>query len=102
MTHHTINMPLSVIDDKDDGSGEIEISFDYAPGSPPSGMTGPPEHYDPGSGEEFYVVDGGRRLTSAQNDAVVDWLEENWDRPDCEADLADYRYEQQRDERCDR
>jgi hypothetical protein len=34
----------------DDVEHEIEATYEVAWGSPPSGMSGPPEDYDPGSG----------------------------------------------------
>ena len=94
MSHHDTTIPLSVFDDDDDGGGEVQVSFDWNAGSAPSGLTGPPENYDPGAGEEFYIV----AVEPPQDDnKVIAWLEENWDRPDYEAELADYRYEEYRD-----
>lgn len=53
-------------------------------GSAPSGMSGPPENYDPGSGWVFRInpeafVDEGRTitLTDADMDKIHDWLCEN-------------------------
>lgn len=38
---------------RDDEETEVEVGFDFVPGTPESGNHGPPEHYDPGSGPEF-------------------------------------------------
>ncbi len=41
---------------RDDGETEIEVEFEiYSVGQAPSGMCGPPEHYDPGSGPELAI-----------------------------------------------
>lgn len=52
MTTHTIYYcrPNGDEDDID-----IEVHFTLTGGEAPSGMTGPPEHYDPGSAPEFCV-----------------------------------------------
>lgn len=46
---HTYATTLAYGDDE----AEIEVSFTVAWGSPASGHYGPPEHYDPGSGDEI-------------------------------------------------
>lgn len=105
MSHHDTTVPLSVIDPTDDGDGEIEVSFDWTPGSAPSGEFGPPENYDPGCGDEFYIVDvTGSPLGHgpAAADKIIAYLEENWDRPDYAAEKADYLYEQYRDRQMER
>ena len=44
------------IEDLDDFSFEVEVDLNCtAFGEKPSGMSGPPEFYDPGSGPEFEV-----------------------------------------------
>ena len=40
---------------RDDGETEIEVEFSYSPGTAPSGLSGPPEHYDPGEGPEVAI-----------------------------------------------
>ncbi len=59
----------------------LAVMFDYAPGTAPSGLTGPPENYDPGSPEEFYVVHP-KHLPGDVDDAISEWLDANWERPD--------------------
>lgn len=58
-------------------------------GSAPSGLSGPPENYDPGSGWVFYIKptavgDDGveHTLTSDEYDAIHSWLEENHEEDD--------------------
>lgn len=44
--------------ERDLGDGEyveIEVEFTLTGGSPESGMSGPPEHYDPGSAPELEI-----------------------------------------------
>jgi hypothetical protein len=43
---------------RDDEETEVEVSFEFVPGTPESGNHGPPEHYDPGSGPEFSEIRG--------------------------------------------
>jgi hypothetical protein len=35
---------------------ELEVTYEIHPGTPPSGLSGPPENYDPGSGEEVNIT----------------------------------------------
>lgn len=35
---------------------ELEVTFEFTPGTPESGNHGPPEDYDPGSGPEIYIL----------------------------------------------
>ncbi len=68
----------------------VTVTFDYRPGTPPSGLSGPPEGYDPGEGEEFYIT-GPIVLPAPVEAAIIDWLENNWDRPDDGPDPDYYR-----------
>lgn len=40
---------------EDDEDLEIEVEFTLTGGAEPSGMSGPPEHYDPGEAPEFTI-----------------------------------------------
>lgn len=40
---------------RDDGETELEVDYTFRAGSAPSGMFGPPEHYDPGSAAEVEI-----------------------------------------------
>ena len=40
---------------RDDGETELEVDYTFRPGSAPSGMFGPPEHYDPGEPAEVEI-----------------------------------------------
>jgi hypothetical protein len=58
-------------------------------GSAPSGMSGPPENYDPGSGwvfcinpEAFISDTETLTLTETEMDAIHSWLEENHEEDD--------------------
>lgn len=41
---------------RDDGETELEIDYTASGGTEPSGMYGPPEDYDPGSGFEVEII----------------------------------------------
>lgn len=47
---------------------EIEVDFELIGGSEPSGMSGPPEHYDPGEAPEFVLVGAAIRATGEEVD----------------------------------
>jgi len=47
----------------DDDAVEIEVEFTLTGGSPASGMSGPPEFYDPGEGPEFCIESAHVRAT---------------------------------------
>jgi hypothetical protein len=83
---HLEHVPLSILDGSD---GELIVQFEFRAGTPPSGLSGPPENYDPGEGDEFVI---GRccydtapqipvGLGEHEEERVIDWLNENWDRP---------------------
>lgn len=42
---------------RDDGETELEVDYTFSGGSAPSGLSGPPEHYDPGSSHEVTIED---------------------------------------------
>lgn len=95
MSHHDAVVPLSVVDQDDDGDGELDVSFDWTPGQTASGMSGPPEDYDPGAADEFYIASVsykyGDTLVAAkfspeEEDQLSEWLAENWDRPEPDYD----------------
>lgn len=64
---------------RDDGETEVEVSFEFTPGTPESGVSGPPEHYDPGSGPEFSDVEAvllsDRATRIALTEAEIDRFE---------------------------
>lgn len=106
---YTENVPLSVIEGGTDG--ELQVTFTYSPGCPAK-VSGPPEHCYPAEPDEielvscFYLLGNGTTipcgLADHEEEAIVEWLYEEWERPDFEADEADYRYEQMRDEQMER
>lgn len=51
MSTESITLECPVCED----SFDLEVSF--TPGIEPSGMSGPPENYDPGEGPEVYLID---------------------------------------------
>ncbi len=109
---HTARIPMTAFDDQDDGFGEVDVAFDWTPGSPATGMFGPPENYDPGSADEFYIVGAVQILPNGTtapfmscdewDEKIAEYLEENWERPDFAAERADYEYDRMRDERMER
>lgn len=65
---------------------DVTVEFEWTPGTPPSGFSGPPENYDPGSGDEFYILSPTEDADGARVEAIIEWLDENWERPDDEPD----------------
>lgn len=62
---------------RDNGETEVEVSFEFTPGTPESGAFGPPEDYDPGSGPEFWDM----KATLVGNPATsVDLTQDEADR----------------------
>jgi hypothetical protein len=51
---------------RDDRETELEVDYEVRGGSEPSGMFGPPEHYDPGEPPEVTVT-GAWLLADANN-----------------------------------
>ena len=66
--------------DSSDHQPLVDITFDWAPGTEPSGLSGPPENYDPGEGDEFVIVTP-EGLGEEIEEAIINWLDENWERP---------------------
>ena len=97
MSRHTETVPLSAfaglgeheidLTGHDDG---LPVTFDWSPGHEPSGMSGPPEHYDPGSPDEFVIVEPADMSLNADC-AITEWLDSNWERPDDGPDPDDWR-----------
>ena len=52
------------------------ITWTATPYVPPSGFTGPPERYDPGSEPEleFAVSHNGRDITDLLDEATAEWI----------------------------
>lgn len=102
-TIHTAHVPLSILDGSD---GELIVTFDWAAGTAPSGISGPPENYDPGEADEFnitaahYDVAPGVSvlLADREEEQVIEWLDANWERPDDGPD-PDWVRDMQRDQR---
>jgi hypothetical protein len=54
---------------RDDPAEEIEVNIEYGVeeyGSPASGLSGPPENYDPGSGALFRTYEKATRLDTEE------------------------------------
>lgn len=85
----TADVPESIAlpSDPEDQSREddVRVVFEWSPGSEPSGLSGPPENYDPGEGDEFNIVSSGSvagaDLPDDVEERLVNWLDENWERP---------------------
>lgn len=45
---------------RDDGATEVDVDFSVSGGEAPSGLSGPPEDYDPGSGFEVEIESATR------------------------------------------
>ncbi len=96
------DMPLSVIDPEAD-EGSLVVTFDWTPGQEPTGFSGPPENYDPGSADEFTILSARYDvafphvvgLADHEHEAVIEWLDENWKRPEPD---YDYLNDMRRDE----
>lgn len=68
--------------DPDDQSPEgepVEVEFEWTAGRAPTGLSGPPENYDPGEADEFNIV--SHDLDEHDEERVLEWLDENWERP---------------------
>lgn len=76
---------------------DVRVEYDIEEqGSPPSGLSGPPEHYDPGSGTTLIInpeatLEDGTTITLTQEemDKIETWLIENEDFDDG-PDFDDY------------
>lgn len=89
----TTIIPFSVLDPEDE-ERELEVTFDWVSGYPPAGLSGPPEDYDPGSGDEFYILSVAYigphdvhipyGFGQADDDKIIEWLDEHWERPEPE------------------
>jgi len=53
---YTETLDLSIGGDEPTWEGEATVSYEVAWGSPESGRFGPPEHYDPGSGDVVEAI----------------------------------------------
>lgn len=88
-SRHATDVPSSIAlpADPDDQSPDydVRVEFDYAPGCEPKGLSGPPENYDPGEGPEFVVIASGGiagpDLPEHVDEAIANWLFENWTPP---------------------
>jgi hypothetical protein len=87
-------VPLSILDGSD---GDLIVTFDYSPGTPATGLSGPPENYDPGEGPMVEVVstsyDVGPLcgLAAHEIEKVEEWLAENFEPPEDGPDADDLR-----------
>ncbi len=57
----------------------LTVTFDYVPGTSF-------DHDDPGSGEEIWIVTPNH-LPIEVDDAITEWLDANWERPEDDLDL---------------
>jgi hypothetical protein len=104
-TRHSVEVPESIAlpCDPEDQSREdtVTVVFDYHPGCEPSGLSGPPENYDPGEGPEFVIETSGTMagadLPDHVEEELVNWLLENWEAPADEPD-PDWLRDQQLDD----
>ena len=90
----TATIPFSVIDPENDDD-ELEATFDFTPGQGPSGEYGPPENYDPGSGDEFedlsFTYRGAPYSVGPDDEGlVIIWLAKHWEPPEPDYPEPDY------------
>ena len=90
------DVPESIVHfDPEDESREgppIPVEFEWTEGTPPSGISGPPENYDPGEGDYFNIV--SHDFDDATEERVIEWLDQHWQRPEPDWDyLNDLRDE---------
>lgn len=69
----------------DEQAEALPVTFDWAPGTPTTGLSGPPENYDPGEGDEFVIVSPPDLSCNAE-DRIIEYLDANWERPADEPD----------------
>lgn len=74
-------IPLTVLDPEGCETCQLEVKFGWAPGREPSGMSGPPENYDPGDGPDIEIREAKREgdeialhLTEEQEEALAEWI----------------------------
>jgi hypothetical protein len=88
---YTAKVPSSVAlpSDPDDQSPDydVEVEFEWSPGTMPSGLSGPPEYYDPGEPDEFDIT--SMDPDDSRYEAVAEWLDQNWPRPVEEDDYSE-------------
>lgn len=58
----------------DDGIVTLDVEFNLVGGEAPSGMSGPPEHYDPGSAPEFVLIGASIAATHDEVDLTDEEL----------------------------
>lgn len=56
MGRHSYATTISFGGDTPTAEVEVEVSYEVDFGTPESGRFGPPEHYDPGSGDEVHSI----------------------------------------------
>lgn len=101
------DVPMRVIDADDDADRYVRVEFAWTPGQEPTGLSGPPENYDPGCGDEFeierafYVLKNDSLvpcgLADHEQESVIEWLDEHWTRPDLEQPDPDWLRDEQED-----
>lgn len=65
---HQYETDLTLLDQYDEDTLielRVTVEFSYTPGTPASGHMGPPENYDPGSGDETVVDDASIKIYDA-------------------------------------
>lgn len=55
----------------DDDAVEVQVDFTLRGGAEPSGMFGPPEHYDPGEAPEI-TIEGAEILATGEETTLTD------------------------------
>lgn len=71
----------------------VTVDFEWREGTPASGLSGPPENYDPGEADEFVILSDD---FERQEEAIVEWLDANWERPEPDHDYLRELQEEQR------
>lgn len=72
-TTHTADVPSSIAlpSDPEDQSPDYDVTVEY---------------YDPGDGDDFVIISSGGTagpdLHANVEEAIIEWLNENWDRPE--------------------
>lgn len=78
----------------------MTVEFSYYPGTEPSGMSGPPEFYDPGAGPEIDIL-SPNNMSVEEEERVVNYIFDNYIPPEDEGPDPDFYYDMRRDEGLD-
>lgn len=76
---HSRTLTLTVCEEGDDRplrEFKLCVSLGFIPGERESGTSGPPENYDPGSGDEIWVDRiTGESVRFQQADPIIGWVD---------------------------